>query len=176
METDKKFKQEIVQQTGTEVLTCIQCGTCSASCPTSHLMKPSIRRLIKLVLEGKKEEALDSCTIWLCTSCRLCNVRCPRGIRPKALVDALKNLCEREGRETGKDQAYEEIFLRFIKDYGRVSELPLSGEYIFIHPEAAVGAMRVGLELIQKGKLTLMRDKIKRTEEVKKIITELEKA
>ncbi len=171
---DKKFKQEIVQQTGIEMLTCIQCGTCSSSCPTAHLMKPSIRRLIRLVLEGRKEEALGNNTIWLCTSCRLCNIRCPRGIRPKALVHALRNLCEREGRETGKDQTYEEIFVRFIKDYGRVSELPLSGEYILIHPEAAVEAMRMGLELITKGKLTLMRDKIKRTEEVKKIFAELE--
>jgi heterodisulfide reductase subunit C len=139
-------------------------------------MKPSIRRLIKLVLEGKKEEALGSGTIWLCTSCLLCNVRCPRGIRPKAIVAALRDLCERERRVTGKDQAYEEIFVRFIKKYGRVSELPLSAEYILSHPEASVEAMRIGLELAPKGKLTLMRDKIKRTEEVRSIFDDLERA
>ncbi|MDD1753062.1 MAG: heterodisulfide reductase, partial [Methanotrichaceae archaeon] len=146
------------------------------SCPTAHLMKPSIRRLIKLVLENKKDEALANNTIWLCTSCLLCIIRCPRGIRPKSVVAALRNICEREGRKTGGDQTYEEIFIRLIKDYGRVSELPLSSEYILIHPEAAVEAMRLGLELAPKGKLRLRPEKIKGTEEVKKIFAKLEKA
>ena len=167
------FKQDVIHQAGQEVLTCFQCGTCSVSCPTAHLMKPSIRRVIKLVLENKKEEALACNTIWLCTSCLLCIIRCPRGIRPKSVMTALKNICEREGRKTGGDQTYEEIFTRLIKDYGRVSELPLSGEFILIHPEFAVEAMRVGLELAPKGKLRLMPEKIKGIEEVKKIFAEL---
>ena len=169
------FKQEVIRQAGQEVLTCVQCGTCSVSCPTAYQMKPSIRRLIKLVLENKKDEALASNTIWLCTSCLLCIVRCPRGIRPKSVVAALKNICEREGRKTGGDQTYEEIFMRLLKDYGRVSELPLSSEFILIHPEAAVEAMRVGLELAPKGKLRLWPERIKGTEEVKKIFAELER-
>src|SRR5512136_845672 len=118
------FKKEVINQAGQEVLTCVQCGTCSVSCPTANLMKPSIRRLIKLVLENKEDEALGSNTIWLCTSCLLCIIRCPRGIRPKSVVAALKNICEHERRKTGGDQTYEEIFMRLLKDYGRVSELP----------------------------------------------------
>jgi heterodisulfide reductase subunit C len=173
MAKDIEFKRKVVQKVGQELLTCFQCGTCSASCPTANLMRPSIRRLVKLVLEGSKEEALNNATIWLCTSCQLCNVRCPRGIRPKAVVAALKDFCEREGKVTGKDQTYEEIFMRFIEKYGRVSELPISAEFILSHPETALEAMRTGLELIPKGKLTLMRDKIKRTEEVKNIFDEL---
>ena len=97
MARDEQFKQEVLRLAGQEVLTCIQCGTCSASCPTAHLMNPSIRKLIKLCLEGKKEEALHNETLWLCTSCLLCTVRCPRGIRPKAVVSALKDIAERDG-------------------------------------------------------------------------------
>jgi heterodisulfide reductase subunit C len=169
------FKQEIIHLAGQEVLTCVQCGTCSVSCPTAHLMRPSIRRVIKLVLENKKEEALGCNTIWLCTSCLLCIIRCPRGIRPKSVMTALRSICEREGRKTGADQTYEEVFQRLIKDYGRVSELPLAGEFILTHPEFAVEAMRIGLELAPKGKLRMEPEKIKGTEEVKKIFTELEK-
>ena len=55
MAKDEQFKQEVLRLAGVEVLTCIQCGTCSASCPTAHLMNPSIRMLVKLCLEGKKE-------------------------------------------------------------------------------------------------------------------------
>jgi hypothetical protein len=50
---EEDFKNEVLRLAGEEVRTCIQCGTCSASCPTAHLMKPSIRRLVKLCLEGQ---------------------------------------------------------------------------------------------------------------------------
>jgi len=132
---DEGFRQTVLQLAGSEVQTCIQCGTCSASCPTAHLMNPSIRKLIKLCLEGKKDEALMNDTIWLCTSCLLCTVRCPRGIRPKAVVSACKYLAEREGIKT-KDAAYEQIFSKQIREYGRISELPLTGEFLLAIPRA----------------------------------------
>src|SRR5512137_1117777 len=126
MKAGEEFRREVLRLAGPEVQTCIQCGTFSSSCPTAHLMKPSIRRLIKLCLEGRKEEALHNDTIWLCTSCLLCTVRCPRSIRPKAVVSALKDIAEREG-DRGKDAAYEDFFLKQISDYGRIAELELTG-------------------------------------------------
>ncbi|MCX6676240.1 MAG: hypothetical protein NTW84_07470 [Methanothrix sp.] len=60
MEAGEEFRREVLRLAGPEVQTCIQCGTCSASCPTAHLMKPSIRRLIKFCLDGRKEEALHN--------------------------------------------------------------------------------------------------------------------
>jgi heterodisulfide reductase subunit C len=172
MKAGEEFRSEVLRLAGLEVQTCIQCGTCSASCPTAHLMKPSIRRLIKLCLDGRKEEALNNDTIWLCTSCLLCTVRCPRSIRPKAVVAALKDLAEREGIR-GKDQAYEQLFLDQIKDYGRIAELPLSAEFILAFPQAAVQSMEMGLELAPKGKIGLGIERIAGREEVKRIIEEL---
>ena len=174
MVKDAKFREEVLRRAGPEVLTCVQCGTCSASCPTAHLMKPSIRQLMKLVLEGRKEEALNCDSIWLCTSCQLCTVRCPRGIKPKSVVAALKDLAEKEGIK-GKDQAYERLFVKQIKDYGRIAELPLSGEFLLVYPKSAIQTMEMGLEMAPKGKITLEIDKIKGTDEVKKIIEELGK-
>jgi heterodisulfide reductase subunit C len=171
---DENFKREVIRLAGPEVLTCVQCGTCSASCPTAHLMRPSIRGLMKLVLEGRKEEALRNDTIWLCTSCQLCTVRCPRGIRPKAVVSALREIAEKEGIK-GKDLAYEQLFLDQIKRCGRVSELPLIGEYVLIEPRSAVQAMEMGLEMAPKGKISLEREKVRRPGEVKRIVEELSK-
>jgi heterodisulfide reductase subunit C len=171
---DVEFTNEVLRLAGSEVRTCLQCGTCSAACPTAHLMDNSIRKLIKLSLEGRKDEALSSSSIWLCTSCLLCTVRCPRGIRPKVLVGALREIYEREGRK-GKDQAYEELFIRQIKDYGRISETQLSAEYLLVYPRSAVQTIEMGLELLLKGKITLQIDKIKGTNEVKKIFAGLEK-
>lgn len=172
MARDGLFKQEVLRLAGQEVLTCIQCGTCSASCPTARLMNPSIRRLIKLCLEGKKEEALHNVTLWLCTSCLLCTVRCPRGIRPKAVVSALKDIAEREGPRS-KDASYEEFFLKQIKDYGRIAELALTAEFLLVFPQGAVQSMQMGLELLPKGKIGLEIEKIKGRDEVKRIIEEL---
>ena len=174
MKAGEEFRREVLRLAGPEVQTCIQCGTCSASCPTAHLMKPSIRRLVKLCLDGKKEEALNNDTIWLCTSCLLCTVRCPRSIRPKAVVAALKDLAEREGIK-GKDQAYEQLFLDQIKDYGRISELPLSAEFLLVFPQGAVQSMEMGLELAPKGKISLGIEKIAGRDEVKRIVEELGK-
>lgn len=173
-DNDKEFKKEVLRLAGPDVLTCMQCGTCSASCPTAHLMDNSIRKLIKLVLEGKKEEALRSRSIWLCTSCQLCTVRCPRGIHPKAVVGALREICEREGRKSN-DQAYEDLFLQQIRDCGRVSETQLSGEYLLANPMSAVQAMELGLELAPRGKISIEKERVKRPGEVKKIFQELSK-
>jgi heterodisulfide reductase subunit C len=172
MPGDEQFKQEVLRLAGQEVLTCIQCGTCSASCPTAHLMNPSIRRLIKLCLEGKTEEATHNETLWLCTSCLLCTVRCPRGIRPKAVVSALKDIAERAGLQ-GKDAAYEKFFLEQIKDYGRIAELALTAKFLLVFPQGVVQSMQMGLELLPRGKIGLEIERIKSRDEVKRIIEEL---
>jgi heterodisulfide reductase subunit C2 len=174
MTGDEQFRQEVLRLAGAEVLTCIQCGTCSASCPTAKLMNPSIRRLIKLCLEGKKEGALHNETLWLCTSCLLCTVRCPRSIRPKAVVSALKDIAEREGQQ-GKDASYEQFFLKQIEDYGRIAELELTAEFLLVFPQGAVQSMQMGLELLPKGKIGLEIERIKGREEVKRIVEELRK-
>jgi heterodisulfide reductase subunit C2 len=174
MARDEGFRQEVLRLAGQEVLTCIQCGTCSASCPTAFLMNPSIRKLIKLCLEGEKEEALHNETLWLCTSCLLCTVRCPRGIRPKAVVSALKEIAEQEGQQI-KDAAYEQFFLKQIKDYGRIAELALTAQFLLVFPQGAVQSMQMGLELLPRGKIGLEIEKIKGRDEVRRIVEELMK-
>jgi heterodisulfide reductase subunit C len=171
----EEFRDRVLALAGDEVKTCIQCGTCSASCPTASLMDVPIRKLVKLVLEGEKKAALSSRSIWLCTSCLLCTVRCPRKIRPMAVVAALKSIYEEE--EEGlkcKDSVFEGIFGRQIRDYGRISEVLLSAEYMIRSPSSALQIMAFGAELVPKGKIELSfeaakGERIEGTEEVKRI-------
>jgi heterodisulfide reductase subunit C len=169
MPGDEAFRQDVLRLAGKEVLTCIQCGTCSASCPTAHLMNPSIRRLIKLCLEGKRDEALHNDTLWLCTSCLLCTVRCPRGIRPKAVVSALKEIAGREAKKN-KDASYEQFFLKQIREYGRIAELALTAEFLMVYPKGMVQSMQMGLELLPRGKIGIEVNKIEGKDEVRRII------
>jgi len=169
MPGDEAFRQDVLRLAGKEMLTCIQCGTCSASCPTARLMNPSIRRLIKLCLEGKRDEALHNDTLWLCTSCLLCTVRCPRGIRPKAVVSALKEIAGREAKKN-KDASYEQFFLKQIREYGRIAEIALTAEFLMVYPQGMVQSMQMGLELLTRGKIGIEVDKIEGQDEVKRII------
>ena len=70
---------------------CIQCGTCSATCPTAYAMDYSPRQVWRMVQLGLRDEVLNSSTFWLCTTCKACQVRCPRGID---LMDAMISLKE----------------------------------------------------------------------------------
>ena len=79
--------------------TCIQCGTCSASCPTAYAMDYTPRQLWKLVQLGLKDEVVNSRTFWLCTTCKACTVRCPRGIDLTETMLMLKQYAVKEGLE-----------------------------------------------------------------------------
>ena len=54
MAKDEEFKQKVLDLAGQEVLTCIQCGTCSASCPYSQSYE-SQHPKIDQALSGGKE-------------------------------------------------------------------------------------------------------------------------
>jgi heterodisulfide reductase subunit D len=76
---------------------CIQCGTCSASCPTAYAMDYPPRQLWRLAALGLAEEVLSSRSFWLCTVCQSCQVRCPRGINITEAMVALKEYATRRG-------------------------------------------------------------------------------
>jgi heterodisulfide reductase subunit D len=80
-----------------KIKSCIQCGTCSASCPTAYAMDYTPRQLWRLMLWGLEEEVLNSRTFWLCTTCACCTVRCPRGILLTDTMLALKSYALKRG-------------------------------------------------------------------------------
>jgi heterodisulfide reductase subunit D len=63
-----------------KLATCLQCGTCSSSCPTYFAMDIPPRKLWRMVSLGMRDQIAQSSTFWLCTACNSCTVRCPRGI------------------------------------------------------------------------------------------------
>jgi len=73
------------------LFSCMQCGTCSSSCPTAYAMDYTPRQLWQMMQLGMEEEVVNSQTFWLCTVCKSCQVRCPRGI---SLTDTMISLKE----------------------------------------------------------------------------------
>ena len=86
---DRAFTRQVTPE-WEQLLSCIQCGTCSASCPTAFAMDYSPRQMWQMVRLGMEAEVLSSRTFWLCTTCKACQVRCPRGIPITDTMVALK--------------------------------------------------------------------------------------
>jgi heterodisulfide reductase subunit C len=94
---DSQFKNEVAKTyEGRTILSCYQCGTCSAGCPVLNAMGLMPHQLIRMVLLGLKQEVLESSTIWLCASCYLCNERCPQGVEISNVFFALKNIAAQQ--------------------------------------------------------------------------------
>jgi heterodisulfide reductase subunit D len=80
-----------------KMMTCIQCGSCSVSCPSGHLMDHAPRELWRLMRMGMREELVNTRTFWLCTQCYACTVRCPRGIITSDTMLSLRRWAIAEG-------------------------------------------------------------------------------
>src|ERR1700739_124608 len=91
------FGKEIMSVAGGDQLpSCIQCGTCSGTCPLSIYMDFSPRQVMALGRADFKNEGLRSNSIWLCASCYGCTVECPRQIRVTDILYALKQRATKE--------------------------------------------------------------------------------
>ena len=88
---NKQFKDRVTELSGENVDLCFQCGACSSGCPMTQEMDYLPSKIIRMVQLGL-EEALESNTIWVCTTCFNCEVRCPRGIDIANVMEALRQL------------------------------------------------------------------------------------
>jgi quinone-modifying oxidoreductase subunit QmoC len=122
---DSTFAGWIKSLPGAEgVSQCIHCGLCAGSCPLSRYMDRSPRQLLYLAREGFREDVLRSFTIWLCTSCYTCTVRCPRGIQVTELMYALKRRAIEEGLYPKRFAipVLAREFGRMVRSRGRITE------------------------------------------------------
>lgn len=92
---------------------CIDCGTCTAICPAAQFYDYDPRLIVKIVQSGNEseiEKLLRSDTIWYCGQCLSCKTRCPRGNTPGYIIQALRNLAQRNGcfafSERGRQQLH----------------------------------------------------------------------
>lgn len=158
-ERDHAFRDLILKShIGEKLLTCMQCGVCAGSCPVSNEMDHTPRQLVRMVLLGLKTEVLNSNTIWLCTTCFSCSVRCPRGIRPTELMEILKPIAIAEGIRN-KNTKFDDVFSEVIQKTGRASEFLLISKYSLTEP-GMIKQAPFGLSLFLKGKLSLSPDKM----------------
>ena len=67
-----------------DVVKCIACGSCTASCSAGVFMEMSLRRVILSLQRGREKETLPM--LRHCMLCGKCLLVCPRGINTRHLI------------------------------------------------------------------------------------------
>ena len=94
--TSSKISQKFVDAGLEKIRACINCGTCSGSCPSGRRTAYRTRSVIRRALMGD-ESVLEDVDIWLCSTCYYCYERCPRNIPVTDMIIKLRNIAVEEG-------------------------------------------------------------------------------
>ncbi|HHJ64279.1 MAG TPA: 4Fe-4S dicluster domain-containing protein [Aquifex aeolicus] len=92
---------------------CLNCGACTASCPSNRFFDYSPREIVQRFMEEDIEVIYDMMHeyIWACSQCFTCWIRCPFVNNPGGLVIIMREVAVRNAFEATKD---------LLKPYGRV--------------------------------------------------------
>ena len=90
MNNNKYLQEEIIRISGVNVKKCMRCGKCSATCPAYDEMEYHPHQFVNMVENGDIEPLLNSESLYKCLSCFACIERCPRGVEPATVVEAVR--------------------------------------------------------------------------------------
>jgi heterodisulfide reductase subunit C len=137
------------------------------------------RKVIALIREGFREDALSCRTIWLCASCYSCAVHCPQKIHITDVMYHLK-------REAIKDNLFPrrfpipvlaKEFFKIVLSRGRSAEVPLVLRMALkSNPFILFTMMRSGWNLFRAGRISLKGDRIKGIAELRAALSAAKEA
>ena len=96
MENNKYLQEEIIRMSGVNPKKCMRCGKCSATCPAYDEMEYHPHEFVYIVETGDIQPLLSSASLYKCLSCFACVERCPRGVEPAKLVEAVRLVAVRQ--------------------------------------------------------------------------------
>jgi len=158
---------------GERIKRCIQCGTCTGSCPVSYAMDISPRQLIALFRAGEMETIMKSRSIWICASCYACTTRCPSGIKITDIIYALKRTAMEKNYRSNAHQVQilANLFVNNLMSYGRLHEGTLIRKfYTKTKITKLFGLIPLVKKMYQTKRLALFPKKIRAHESLSRII------
>ncbi len=124
------FLKEVEERVedGEWVSMCMQCGVCAGSCPLGPHWEHSPQKIFRMIMAGKRDEVLTSDSVWMCTSCYSCIVRCPRKLPITHIMHGIAHYAHRldvapKGQPT---RELARVFWNNLIKTGRVNELKFS--------------------------------------------------
>ena len=131
------FLREVEEnvEEGEWVKMCMQCGVCSGSCPFGPDWEHPPQEIFMMIRAGKRDEVLQSDSMWMCTSCYNCIVRCPRELPITHIMHGLAHYAKRLGisPKNQPTQKFAQLFWNNLTRTGRVNELKLGLALYFMN-------------------------------------------
>lgn len=158
---DEGFKALVRRESGQDLARCYQCGNCTAGCPFTFAYDIPVSQIMRLVQAGQRDAVLSCRSIWLCASCQSCTTRCPNKIDVAHVMDVLRHMARREGRNTEYAvKAFVDSFLESVEKNGRAFEMGLMVRYTLKTGRFWTG-VDLAPKLVPKGKLSPFPHKVK---------------
>lgn len=89
MEKTEQIKL-IKERSGTDAKKCMKCGKCSGRCPAYADMDIKPHQFVTYIEKGEIDKLLNSKSLFTCLTCFACVERCPRGVAPAAIIEAVR--------------------------------------------------------------------------------------
>ena len=140
---------------------CMQCGTCSGSCPIGDQMDYGPRKLFMMIRAGMKEAVLTSNTLWNCVSCYNCVVRCPRQVPVTYILHNAR---------------FAKAFWWSAAKWGKTDERLVTAKYYFSFGfgeglKKAMANQKIAMAMVKTKRMHLgMPHKVKNTSQLKAIL------
>ena len=159
------FLQEVEEnvEEGEWVKMCMQCGVCSGSCPFGPHWEHPPQEIFMMIRAGKRDEVLQSDSMWMCTSCYNCIVRCPRELPITHIMHGLAHYAKRLGIAPKNQPTYKfaELFWKNLSKTGRVNELKLGLALYFMNGigegiKTSLKMKEIGLGMLMTKRLSPM--------------------
>ena len=177
---------EVMARSGQNLNACYQCRRCAAGCPVGEetgYVTPD--RLIRMIVLGKREAALDNPLVWKCVSCFTCGTRCPNDIMTARIVDTLKKMAKEAHVPplSPKVAAFHDSFVAAAKRLGRLNELEFMSRYELKNTLSGLAKLKfgevieehksqagLGLAMLRKGRMHFRFQRIKGKQEFRRLI------
>lgn len=175
---------EVVEKSGQNIYSCYQCRRCAAGCPVGDETGVTPDRLIRYILLGDRENALNNLLVWKCLACYTCGQRCPNNIQTARITETLKQLSKKEHLlplESGV-AAFHDAFLQSVSHFGKMNEIEFGGLYQIKKTvldlkkglfkdiiKTLIEQMRLGMKMLKKKRMHLSFSFIKGLPEIKKL-------
>ena len=88
---NKNVREQILRSYGKNPRKCMSCGKCTATCPSYDNMEYHPHQFVSMVINGKIDALLESESLYPCLSCMACLERCPRGVAPQGVIEAVRD-------------------------------------------------------------------------------------
>lgn len=158
------FLKEVIDnvEEGDMVQMCMQCGVCAGSCPMGPHWEHTPQKIFMMIRANKREEVLQSDSMWMCTSCYNCIARCPRELPITHIMHGLATYAKRlnlvpKEQPTAK---FAQLFWNNLTKKGRVNELKLGISLYFMNGfgegiKTAMANQKLGLNMLKTKRMAI---------------------